>query len=317
MSGQLPTKTAARRRTLQVLSAALLCARPLPAEDAPLLLDAARLPVIEALSHNDLICRQLRETIRYNDAHAEDPQAAVIEFYAYTPKRDEDLLSVAAASEIPYDTIATLNGLPGVSARIAGRTLLLPSAKGIFLPERPESAVELLLAKENADFMEKSDGLCYTVNARNMYFIPGRRFSPTARAFFLDSSLRMPLDSARISSAFGYRQSPVYGTWKFHKGIDLAAPAGDNVYACQNGTVSTCVRGDAVFGNYIILSHENGMTSVYAHLSEIAVQNGQSVSKGAVIGTVGQTGAATGPHLHFEIRRNGEALNPGEHLPLR
>lgn len=87
------------------------------------------------------------------------------------------------------------------------------------------------------------------------------------------------------------------------------------MYACKGGTVSLAVRNDAIFGNYIIISHSGGLTSVYAHLSKISVRQGQTVRSGQTIGEVGQTGAATGPHLHFEIRRNGKATDPEELLP--
>ena len=136
------------------------------------------------------------------------------------------------------------------------------------------------------------------------------RFTATTRAFFIDSNILMPLEKSNITSDYGMRISPISGNWKFHKGIDLGASEGTPVYACKNGKVVVCVKNDKTFGNYIILSHSDGMTSVYAHLSKINVKKDEIIRKGYQIGNVGSTGAVTGPHLHFEIRKNGIATNP-------
>ncbi|MCR5606875.1 MAG: M23 family metallopeptidase, partial [Treponema sp.] len=130
-------------------------------------------------------------------------------------------------------------------------------------------------------------------------------------------SLVMPLAKSVLTSPFGMRNSPISGKWKMHTGIDLAAPVGSEVYACKSGKVISCVVGNATFGNYIILQHDNKMTSVYAHLSKMFVSKGQMVSKGAHIANVGLTGMTTGPHLHFEIRVNGNPQDPGKLLPAR
>ena len=107
----------------------------------------------------------------------------------------------------------------------------------------------------------------------------------------------------------------MYGVWKFHKGVDFAAPEGESVYACKGGTVSLAVRNDAIFVFFFIICHSSGLTSVYAYLSKISVRQGQTVRAGQTIGEVGQTGAATGPHRQVESRRNGKATDPEELLP--
>ena len=113
----------------------------------------------------------------------------------------------------------------------------------------------------------------------------------------------------RISSKFGYRTHPVYKTKKFHGGIDLAAPKNTPVYSVKAGVVihSGFVRG---YGNYIIVKHEDGYKSAYAHLNTIKVKKGNQVNEGVVIGSVGKTGTATGYHLHFELIKSNKKIDP-------
>ena len=119
--------------------------------------------------------------------------------------------------------------------------------------------------------------------------------------------------SGRISSPYGYRIHPIYGTRKMHTGIDYAASSGTPVVSVKSGTV-ILRKYNSSYGNYIIVDHGGGISSLYAHLSGFAVSLGQSVEQGQKIGYVGSTGASTGPHLHFEIRVNGNHTNPANYV---
>ena len=112
-----------------------------------------------------------------------------------------------------------------------------------------------------------------------------------------------------LSSAFGLRESPVLGSEEFHYGIDLAAAEGTAVSAFADGTVR-CLGESSSYGNYLIIDHENDVATLYAHLNSADVEAGQSVLRGQSIAAVGQTGNATGPHLHFELQKEGQYLNP-------
>jgi murein DD-endopeptidase MepM/ murein hydrolase activator NlpD len=119
-------------------------------------------------------------------------------------------------------------------------------------------------------------------------------------------SLAWPYLGEGISSRFGSRGNG------FHSGIDIAGPTGDVVVAAETGEVifAELYEGEEAYGNLIIIEHPNGMQTWYAHLSTFAVSKEQKVEKGQIIGEVGATGQATGPHLHFEVRVNDEPLNP-------
>lgn len=119
--------------------------------------------------------------------------------------------------------------------------------------------------------------------------------------------------SSRITSPYGYRI--LFGVRDFHTGVDIGATTGSNIVAAESGTVILANYGwNGGYGNYIILSHGNGITTRYAHASQLYVTAGQTVSKGQVIAAVGTTGNSTGPHLHFEVRVNGSHTNPLNYL---
>lgn len=121
--------------------------------------------------------------------------------------------------------------------------------------------------------------------------------------------LRAPLEFSRVSSGFGLRVHPIAKSWRAHQGIDYAAPTGTRVRAVGGAVVEYAgPRGG--YGNTVILRHPGQYSTVYAHLSRIAVKRGARVDQNDTIGFVGQTGWATGPHLHYEFRINGQSRNP-------
>ena len=113
----------------------------------------------------------------------------------------------------------------------------------------------------------------------------------------------------RISSYFGYRTAPTEGASTFHKGIDIAIPVGNSIVATKAGTVITATYS-ASAGNYVAISHGDGMYSYYMHCSSLSVSEGQSVSAGQQVALSGNTGISTGPHLHFAIFTGGAYVNP-------
>ncbi len=120
---------------------------------------------------------------------------------------------------------------------------------------------------------------------------------------------RSPLQGAALSSGFGYREHPTVGEERFHYGIDLAADTGTAITCFADGQV-TAVGESSSYGKYCIVDHEGGYTTLYAHCSRITAHAGTEVSGGEKIAEVGETGIATGPHLHFELQREGKYLNP-------
>lgn len=123
--------------------------------------------------------------------------------------------------------------------------------------------------------------------------------------------LRTPMDGAKISSGFGMRKHPILGYTRMHRGVDFAAPKGTEVYASGDGVVEEAGRNRGL-GIHVRIQHDEGYETVYGHLSELAegLKKGDKVKQGQVIGLVGSTGLSTGPHLHYEVWLNEEAIDP-------
>ncbi len=114
----------------------------------------------------------------------------------------------------------------------------------------------------------------------------------------------------RLASGYGYRVDPIYKIAKFHEGMDFSAPIGTEVFATGDGVVETVNYSFGGYGNEIIINHGYGYKTRYAHLSRFQVKQGQKVKRGDLIGNIGSTGKSTGPHLHYEVLKNGSAVNP-------
>lgn len=117
-------------------------------------------------------------------------------------------------------------------------------------------------------------------------------------------------DLERIASGFGWRIHPIYKFAKFHEGLDFTAPKGTDVFATADGTVVQSDNNSSGFGNVIVIDHGYGYKTRYAHLSAFKVRAGQKVKRGELIGLVGNSGLSTAPHLHYEVEKNNERVDP-------
>lgn len=122
--------------------------------------------------------------------------------------------------------------------------------------------------------------------------------------------MKTPINGARLSSSFGMRKHPILGFNKLHQGTDFAAPKGTPIMASGNGVVTMAQKYKG-YGNYILLKHNSTFKTAYAHLSKYGrgIRKGVRVSQGQIIGYVGSTGMSTGPHLHYEVIKNGKKIN--------
>ncbi len=274
-------------------------------------------PYIESLGLDDPVFQQALDSInRYYRAEQSYKTHPPLHLFSYIPGQDDTIFSVSARFNLPYDTIALLNGIRTPKDFHDPAYILIPTQAGIFIPERSENDLERVMTSWRGK--EVFGGRKITVKTpsgtRSLFFFPGERFHPIERSFFLNVLFRFPLPVGIVSSGYGNRLNPFSHEEHFHHGIDIAAPSGTEVLSAAAGKVVDSGT-DNVLGNYIVLLHKGNFSTVYGHLREIRIKAGQNIGSGAIIGTVGNTGLSTGPHLHFEIRNAGESWNPSEILP--
>ncbi len=265
-------------------------------------------PEIKKLTFSDPVFKQFLQDVNDNYITLASDNDYILTFYSYTVKKDDDLLSIAARCNIPYEAISTINRISFIDSLVAGMKIYLPTVKGIFLAKNAREPLEFLLKTRYAT----SEYISFFINNVEFGFIPNERLSGTERLFFTDSTMVTPIDEGVISSNFGMRESPFSGDPSFHSGVDIAAPLGTKVFASKGGLVAIAQYGHPVYGNYVILQHDNNTHSLYAHLNTLEVSSGDICVKRQVLGTVGTTGMSTGPHLHFEIRIGMKVENPAQ-----
>jgi len=278
-------------------------------------------PVISRLDTRDYAFRQYisdvetaRRLVFSSRQNRTEDLVSYLTIYSYMPGEGDDLMSVAARCNIPYATLASLNRLSHMGEMTGEKYLLLPSVPGLFIPEEPITELERLLVSSRED-----TGITVAIpreNGTEQYrFIPGEDFTPNERVFFLNRDFRFPLRQIQVSSPYGPRINPVTGRPGVHRGLDLAAPEGTEVYAVKSGAVID-LGEDAILGKYVMISHDSIWVSLYGHLSAITTSLHAVVQSGSLIGRVGSTGQSTGPHLHFELRQNGQTRDPAALLGI-
>ena len=248
-----------------------------------IIIEKDKLPVIESFipSRANVIQKQYDKIIESNKKAVSAGREPEIMFFQYKNSELFTFQGLAGRTTINQETLATLNQIENAQDDVKGKTFILPVVDGLFIPvDRGINSIEVLLQENYSTQTLTKSNLYYNIDGRDYVFLQGKRFTPTERAYFLDSALRLPLDndSYWVSSEFGKRKNPFSGEMKNHNGIDLAASEGTPVYAIKDGAVYTVIENDVEFGNYIILSHDQGkMTSVYAHLSNIFVDTSMSL----------------------------------------
>jgi len=271
-------------------------------------------PEIKLLNNDDILFRQIQDDIeKYNVAVAvnELDQVPSLLVFEYNRRPDEDLFFLSARFNLPYDTLSTINGVDNKDDFNALETIIVPNLPGLFVALEPATELEkIMISWRNAE------GRMIITLIRNEYrissfFFLGERFHSIERAYFLKILFRFPLPAGEITSQYGLRNDPITGHSDFHNGIDISAPAGTDVLAARDGVVAT-VDYNSGLGMYIIITHSGGYQTVYGHLSEVKVNLNQQVYSAMIIAGVGDTGYSTGPHLHFEIRKEGSSHDPME-----
>jgi murein DD-endopeptidase MepM/ murein hydrolase activator NlpD len=234
----------------------------------------------------------------------------------YRVKRGDTISGIATRLGLSTDTISTFNRPEGrgVHTVTVGEEIKIPSQDGIYLTLRADFDEMCRKNRVVPEDVLAANSLTRAALAPGMQlFFPGVQHVGYARALQEGIAVALPLRGWE-SSPYGTRQDPFTGQVSRHFGVDIAAPMGAAVRSATDGVVRVATY-DSVLGNYVEVRAQLGYSYVYGHMSKILVQPGTFVGTGRVLGLVGDTGYATGPHLHFEVRKYGVPQNPKYYLP--
>jgi murein DD-endopeptidase MepM/ murein hydrolase activator NlpD len=252
------------------------------------------------------------------------PDAPIRRTEIYRVQPGDTVLALAERFGITPGTILSANGGLGGNADLLslGQELVIPPLSGVVhevepgetlasIAERYQVDIDTIIAHQENNLSEP-----YSLQVGQKLLLPGAELpnTPFAGYAWTSSSGESTIPA---SGSFVWPTAGVIsqGVWWGHVAIDLATQPGTPIYASDAGYVVEAGWSGAGYGQYVLIDHGNGFRTLYAHMSTILAWAGQSVDKGAVIGRVGSTGNSTGPHLHFEIYKDGVLQNPFNYLP--
>ena len=257
---------------------------------------------------------EIRKTIYIIKSKKEKEKLPKLTFYKYIVKKDDTFWKIISKTSQDMDTILSCNFLSSPKSIKKGMTLFIPNMRGIIKKNTDKQKSIKIIKKTNIK-IEYVNHINKTQDIEKKYlFIPCGKISKLEKSLFLGTAFMYPLKGGRETSGFGTRRDPINRRrHSFHKGLDIACQLKTPIRASRNGKVLFAgYKGG--YGKLVILKHEFGYQTYYGHLSKIKVKKGQSVKIGKTIALSGNTGRTTGPHLHFEIRRNKRAINPKRFL---
>lgn len=239
------------------------------------------------------------------------PLPVTLAVSTYVVRPGDALSSIAARHGVNLDTLISMNGITDARRIRAGTRLRIPNLSGIVHVVARGESVGSLASRYGVSptaLLDANDLGSAVIRPGQTLFIPGARMSATDLKKALGELVAWPVRGP-LSSYFGYRPNPFTGIRQFHNAIDIVAPEGTPVRSAMDGRVAD-TGYNAIYGNYVILTHPEGYQTLYGHLSKISVKRGASVQQGTILGAVGTTGYSTGPHLHFSVFKKGSAVDP-------
>jgi len=269
---------------------------------------------IIGVDENDLFYQMfLDDDLRANMAGPKGgPEPHTLKLFSYTVNKDDSLSRIAEKTGVSIDALISLNRLSDAHAIQIGQQLTIPNQKGIYHKVRQGDTLEKIASdhKIAGDAIREVNGLLRDeLETGSVVFLPGAKLSADEMDKVLGMLFVRPVAGGRFSSSYGYRRDPFNLSHQFHAGIDIALPNGSPIVAVRSGQVEFA-GWNGGYGRMVLIKHTDGYTSIYGHMSRFIVSSGQSVRAGQTIGYVGSTGYSTGPHLHFELRRYGQLLDP-------
>jgi murein DD-endopeptidase MepM/ murein hydrolase activator NlpD len=234
----------------------------------------------------------------------------------YVIQSGDTLSEIAREYDITVGTLIGYNGIENVRRIIPGEVLKIPEIDGIPYTVKAGDTLETIAETYNTSvnqLLDANDLSTNLIKPGDDLFIPGGQISEYEYRKATGTLFLYPVNG-RLTSYYGYRSDPFTGRRRFHYGIDIANRTGTPVTATMAGVVADVGERPTGYGKYVILRHNYGFQSLYAHLDKVIVRKGQWVQQGGEIGEMGNTGRSTGPHLHFSIYKNNSPINPLNYL---
>ena len=246
------------------------------------------------------------------------------EVLTYEVRGGDTVSTIAQSFGVSTETILWANGISDVNSLKPGQQLKIPPVTGVMHTVKSGETLDAVAKKYKGDTQTIADfpgnfiDDSFAIKSGQVLVIPNGKIEPAAPPRTAVAKTNTNTPAAKGSGALRW---PVSGSISqyasfFHPGaIDIANDTGTPITAADSGRVITAIKQGYGYGWHVTLEHGNGLTTIYAHMSALYVSVGQNVSKGQTLGAVGSTGRSTGPHLHFETRRNGAPVNPMSLLP--
>ncbi|MEM7182309.1 MAG: M23 family metallopeptidase [Spirochaetota bacterium] len=266
--------------------------------------------LLKNLDYKNTKLKRLRKEIFHNLRYSKNSNFRKrnspypLRYYRYIVKDKEKFFFIMARTGTNLETLASVNSLSSPHDIYKGMSLLIPNMRGSYYHSKKKVNLKKLAA------LLRINRASIQLDKKNRkVFVLGKPLSRKEKSFFYGFAFRNPLPNGRISSKYGSRVDPFTKKKTFHGGVDIAAKKGTPVFAAAAGKVILAKRKGG-YGKLVIIKHKLGYETRYGHLDKILVKKKQKIKKGQKIGKVGATGRATGPHLHFEVRRFQKRQKP-------
>ena len=235
-----------------------------------------------------------------------------LKFYKYKVKKGENFWKILAKSSLNIDTLSAINSMSSPMDVSTGKEIFISNMRGIIYKVKTNDTMDEISKTYDIrkEYLCKVNKIFDDTLNKEYIFIPSGKISNIERSLFLGVGFASPLKEYTRTSSFGTRIDPFINKFRFHSGVDLACPVGSKVYAARKGEIIfSGYKGG--YGILLIVKHEHGYTSYYGHLRKVLVKIGDMVERGNLIAITGNSGRSTGPHLHFEVRKESKPINPG------
>ncbi len=246
-----------------------------------------------------------------------DPeQFEALEVGAYTVRTGDTLGAIAARFDLELDTLISFNQIEDVRRLYVGDTYRIPNRDGLLYTVKRGDTIAAIASANGTTInaiLDANDLRSELITEGQVLFVPDARLNQTELRIILGELFAWPTQG-RFTSHFGMRDDPFTGLRRFHNGIDVANSPGTPIRAAASGRVVHIESQIGNYGKFVIVRHADGFQTLYGHLSSFSVRTGDYVSRGEVLGLMGNTGRSTGPHLHFSVIHNGTFVDPLRYL---